>query len=94
MIWYALAKARRLTGMRWPKSLYLAYLRSKAWQAKRQKVIRRAKYRCERCGIWAGNHFEVHHKTYDNLGAEPLEDLEALCRYCHKVEHGYISVEK
>lgn len=29
----------------------------------------------------------VHHKTYQNLGHEPLTDLELLCRDCHSREH-------
>jgi hypothetical protein len=27
---------------------------------------------------------DVHHLTYEYLGDEPLEDLEALCRPCHR----------
>ena len=26
---------------------------------------------------------QVHHKHYDNIGREQLEDLQALCKKCH-----------
>lgn len=29
----------------------------------------------------------VHHKTYQNLGHEPLTDLEVLCYDCHSRVH-------
>lgn len=29
----------------------------------------------------------VHHLTYDNVGKENLEDLQALCKTCHYLEH-------
>ena len=30
---------------------------------------------------------QVHHKSYDNIGREPLEDLQALCKECHAERH-------
>lgn len=40
---------------------------------------------CEDCGAPAD---DVHHLRYTNLGAEPDEDLIALCRKCHHRRHG------
>ncbi len=44
---------------------------------------------CERCGdrhnVWQ---LEFHHKTYERLGHELLEDLEMLCPECHARQHG------
>lgn len=60
---------------------YHAYLASDAWQRKRRAVLRRAGYRCERCG-WAGP-LDIHHLTYARFGNEELSDLKALCRECH-----------
>jgi 5-methylcytosine-specific restriction endonuclease McrA len=60
---------------------YHAYLRSDAWQRKRKAVLRRAGYRCERCG--ADVPLDIHHLTYARFGHENLEDLQALCRMCH-----------
>jgi 5-methylcytosine-specific restriction endonuclease McrA len=64
---------------------YQDYLQSESWRDKRAAVLQRAKGCCERCG-WAAD--EVHHKTYVNVPNEPLSDLLALCRGCHKLEHG------
>ena len=30
---------------------------------------------------------QVHHKKYDNIGRERLEDLQALCKECHAERH-------
>jgi hypothetical protein len=30
---------------------------------------------------------EVHHRTYDNLGAELVSDLVVLCHSCHELHH-------
>lgn len=30
---------------------------------------------------------EVHHKTYDRIGKESLDDLQALCSECHRREY-------
>lgn len=63
---------------------YVEYMRSPDWRAKRQEVIRNAGYRCQRCGSYA-QPLHVHHLTYEFLGDEPLEDLEALCGPCHGI---------
>lgn len=50
---------------------------------KRNAVIQRDGEQCI-CGAQAT---EVHHKTYDNMGKEPLSDLVFLCKVCHKKAH-------
>lgn len=55
------------------------YLSSYAWWDKRYQVMQRDDYKCT-CGSQAT---EVHHKHYDNIGREQLEDLVALCSTCH-----------
>jgi 5-methylcytosine-specific restriction endonuclease McrA len=74
--------ARRLV-RRWQ---YRRYLRSAHWQKTRLDAVRRAGYRCERCG--AGGRLEVHHRTYARIGHERPGDLAALCRSCHRAAHG------
>jgi 5-methylcytosine-specific restriction endonuclease McrA len=66
---------------------YRAYLQSPEWQAKRKDALARAGHRCQ---ISAAHHgpFDVHHNSYDRLGAEEPEDLVVLCRECHKLFHG------
>lgn len=61
---------------------YRLYIRSPEWRARRDQVLARAAYRCERCGLY-GRGLEVHHLRYDNLGHEPDEDLQVLCLDCH-----------
>lgn len=60
---------------------YHAYLASDAWQRKRKAVLRRAKYRCERCH--QAKPLDVHHLSYARFGHEDMADLRALCRDCH-----------
>lgn len=64
---------------------YRSYLKSPEWDERRQETLRRADYRCERCGKDAP--LQAHHLTYKNIFNEPLEDLQALCFDCHKWQH-------
>lgn len=63
---------------------YHKYLKSDAWQAKRQAILKRAGYKCRQCGARAT---EVHHETYRRIYNERLSDLTALCRRCHQARH-------
>jgi hypothetical protein len=72
---------RRPTRRRWAP----AYLRTAAWQAKRQAVWERAKGMCEFCQRRPLRH--VHHRTYAAFGREPLRDLLAVCAGCHRYIH-------
>jgi 5-methylcytosine-specific restriction endonuclease McrA len=73
----------------WPfkskKVSYYEYLQSSAWQKKRDKVLKRARYKCELC--YNPYNLEVHHKTYDHLGREYLHEMICLCRRCHSKFH-------
>lgn len=64
---------------------YTQYLLSDAWQLKRLQVFERDGWVCVFCHERASH---VHHKTYKNLGNEPLNDLETVCRSCHQEIHG------
>jgi 5-methylcytosine-specific restriction endonuclease McrA len=58
-----------------------------AWRKLRTQVLARASWRCERCGAPAT---EVHHRVpVARSGKEivPLNELEALCGWCHRSEH-------
>ena len=63
---------------------YEKYMASLAWRRKRDQVIERHKGKCAWCGAEGK---QVHHKTYSNIGREPLSDLEMLCGKCHAKEH-------
>jgi hypothetical protein len=76
---------------------YWAYLRSPAWQQRRQAALGRADGRCEhtppvgsrdgspvhgpRCDATQG--LQVHHRTYARVGNEEPEDLAVLCETHH-----------
>ena len=63
---------------------YEKYRDSPAWNRKRELVIERDEGKCVWCQAEGG---QVHHKTYANIGKEPLSDLVVLCGRCHKAEH-------
>lgn len=63
---------------------YDKYLDSPAWNRKRELVIERDKGTCVQC---CAEGRVVHHKTYDNIGKEPLSDLMLLCEECHNEKH-------
>src|SRR5579863_3509183 len=62
------------------------YLKSDEWQRKRYVVLRRDNWRCVYCGKPAT---QVHHKKYAryNIGKEPIEWLESVCKDCHDSIH-------
>lgn len=61
------------------------YLQSKHWKTAAAGARARAGHRCEECG--KGGRLDVHHLTYERLGAEDPADLRALCRGCHDRAH-------
>lgn len=64
---------------------YKAYIRSPEWRAKRQWALERAGHRCQLCN--RSKDLEVHHRTYERLGAELPGDLIVLDHECHSVFH-------
>lgn len=64
---------------------YKDYLRSPEWKAKRKELFSLRGKKCERCT--ATKQLHIHHLTYKNIFNEPLEDLQILCKFCHKKEH-------
>jgi hypothetical protein len=61
---------------------YGRYLASREWALKKRDLRERSNAMCERCG--RGPYQETHHLTYERIGHERLEDLQALCRRCHQ----------
>ncbi len=64
---------------------YNEYLQSPVWKEKRAKVFARANNLCEACRDAPA--MQVHHRTYENVGREPLFDLVAVCADCHRILH-------
>ena len=70
-------------------SCYNSYLRSSVWQAKRELVLQRCCGICESCG--QSDVEQVHHLKYPvTFGLEPLWDLAAVCKPCHKIIHPHM----
>ncbi|MCY3721172.1 MAG: hypothetical protein OXG97_03020 [Candidatus Poribacteria bacterium] len=67
------------------KNSYNRYRKSRRWRTKRRTIMKRAGYKCRKCGRRAT---QVHHETYRRIGRERLSDLTAVCGCCHKRIHG------
>lgn len=68
---------------RWAR--YNAYLRSPQWREISQRVLNRAQRVCDGCGKEPAT--QAHHLTYENVGAEFLWELRAVCNACHDRYH-------
>lgn len=74
---------------------YNDYLLSDIWKEKRRKIIKLYNNECYICGNQ--NNLQVHHLTYERLGAELEDDLVCLCADCHSRIHeikDFISAER
>ncbi len=65
---------------------YEAYLQTQEWADRRALIFTRSGGVCEGCRQAAAA--EVHHLTYEHVGAEFLWELVAICRECHERVHG------
>ena len=79
------------------RAAYVTWMTSAAWLAHRRQwhAAWVAHYgeppRCVSCGEpWALRHGDLHHRTYDHLGAERFAELVPLCRPCHARLHRVI----
>jgi 5-methylcytosine-specific restriction endonuclease McrA len=66
--------------------VYATYMASPQWRARSQRTLLLAGGTCQRCGRAPAR--EAHHLTYDRLGFERDDDLQALCKACHRAAHG------
>lgn len=64
---------------------YQAYLMTPWWRYRRNQALRDAGYQCQRCSV--KRDLQVHHTSYERLGAELPADLEVVCRGCHLGHH-------
>jgi hypothetical protein len=67
-------------------SRYEEYLESDHWQDVRRRYRASGRPWVCRCGARPK---ALHHRTYERLGAELLDDLEPICPPCHRKLHGY-----
>ena len=61
------------------------YLYSAHWLQLRIRKLVHAQRKCQRCGV--GGSLDIHHKNYRDIYDVGMDDLEALCRTCHQLEH-------
>lgn len=76
---------------------YKEYMRSEAWEQKKQERMKIDGFRCVMCGrsIDHCRSLQVHHVTYKRLGNENvLTDLCTVCGSCHKKIHNYYDRER
>lgn len=66
-----------------PKNYRARLQRQDWWGEIVPRICRRAMGRCERCRK-KSRHLETHHWTYERFWRELDEDLQALCRSCHR----------
>lgn len=64
---------------------YHAYIASPEWFRLRNRKVKSVGFRCEWCR--QVKNLNVHHLHYRTLGHEDLDDLQVLCRQCHKHHH-------
>ena len=69
------------------QSDYVVYLKSREWQDFRRLVFRMFGGRCALNARHTQN-LEIHHRTYERLGRERLEDVILICRECHELYQG------
>lgn len=69
---------------------YLDYMQSPEWDAKRKQRLKIDNYTCQQCHR-RDVPLDVHHLTYDRFRHEEMDDLQSLCRLCHKTEHGELT---
>jgi len=72
------------------KEAYKAYRHSNWWQSRRKRVLDHKGRTCQlQYDGCTGRATQVHHKSYDRIGFEPLHDLEPACRSCHHRLHEF-----
>lgn len=67
------------------RNYYETYLKSMRWHLLRVKVLTRDEYKCASCK--STDTLQLHHRHYQTLGEESLDDVITLCKTCHKLFH-------
>jgi hypothetical protein len=78
-------EATRLQALR--TMAYADYLRTPEWRRRRDRALMRACWCCEWPDCRDTDRLEVHHRSYEFLGAERDEDLRVLCPRHHHGLH-------
>jgi restriction endonuclease Mrr len=65
---------------------YQQYLRTPEWRQTKAVALLHAGNACS-LDVTHTEGLEVHHRTYERLGAELVSDLAVLCCSCHQLHH-------
>lgn len=77
------------------KAEYEKYLESDDWKRLRRDKIAQSNGICEKCKHLLGSAVpHCHHNSYDNLGHEDPDDIDAIHAHCHRREHRIKKEEK
>jgi hypothetical protein len=89
-MWAKVFAAAKVHPFEAQRDLYREYVDSAAWDGRRHEEIAKAGGECSECRNRAtpGIPLQVHHLSYERLGAELPTDLVVLCRLCHECKHG------
>lgn len=72
---------------------YQDYLASPEWDELRRRCYRRAGHRCENCRL--ETKLDAHHTIYRQpISLGVVEDLLALCRFCHDQWHRWYDARR
>lgn len=71
---------------------YDAYIGSVEWAERREQFYANNKRYCRAC--YSHKRLNVHHRTYERMGAELDEDLICLCERCHKRVHDLHNLDR
>jgi 5-methylcytosine-specific restriction endonuclease McrA len=69
---------------------YSEFLKTDFWKNLRDQAVERDK-QCRHCGNTSKPLFEVHHMIYRTSWYDTrLDDLQTLCKPCHRSTHGLV----
>lgn len=67
---------------------YNSYLQTNHWKQKRIEVYEHYNHECVRChDVIPLSKANIHHRKYNNIGKESLNDLILYCNRCHTIIH-------
>jgi 5-methylcytosine-specific restriction endonuclease McrA len=62
-----------------------AYMHSTRWHLLRATVLTQSNYECASCK--SKHVLQLHHRHYQTLGCESVDDVIVLCKQCHEMLH-------
>ena len=75
------------------KKSYSEKLKSPLWQRRRLEILQRDNFTCVLCGD-TETELQINHLKYTGEPHEaPNEDLETLCKHCHKIKHEFDGID-